>query len=360
MEWDQWVNSILPKDWDKDIPVFPPDSKGLATRAAGGQVINAIASQVPSLIGGSADLNPSTNTAMKGRGNFQSPGSGGELVQGSVSGPWGYEGANVAFGVREHAMGSILNGMALHGGLIPFGSTFLTFSDYMRPSIRLGALMRLHIIYIFTHDSVALGEDGPTHQPVEHLASLRAMPNLTVIRPADANETAEAWRVAMEQKEGPVALILTRQNVPVIDRSKFNPANGLRNGAYILADSPARPEIILMATGSEVHLALEVYERLRNEGIGVRVVSMPSWELFEKQPEEYRNKILPSEITIRMSIEAGVTLGWHKYVGLQGEIVGIDHFGASAPGKTVLKEFGFTSENVVKRVRALLAERRGG
>jgi transketolase len=360
MEWNQWMNSKLPKGWDKDIPIFPPDPKGVATRAAGGQIINAIASHVPSLMGGSADLNPSTNTAMKGRGNFQSPGSGDEAVQGSVSGSWGYEGANVAFGVREHAMASILNGMALHGGLVPFGSTFLTFSDYMRPSIRLGALMRLHIIYIFTHDSVALGEDGPTHQPVEHLASLRAMPNLTVIRPADANETAEAWRVAMEHREGPVALILTRQNVPVIDRSRFNPANGLRNGAYILADSPARPEIILIATGSEVHLAIEVYEKLRNEGIGVRVVSMPSWELFERQPEEYRNKILPPQITARISIEAGATLGWHKYVALEGGIFGIDHYGASAPGKTVLKEFGFTSENVLKRVRALLAERRGG
>jgi transketolase len=360
IEWDQWINSILPKDWDKDIPVFPLDSKGLATRAAGGQIINAIASHVPSLIGGSADLNPSTNTAMKGRGNFQSSGSGDESVQGSVSGPWGYEGANVAFGVREHAMGSLLNGMALHGGLIPFGSTFLTFSDYMRPSIRLGALMKLHIIYIFTHDSVALGEDGPTHQPVEHLASLRATPNLTVIRPADANETAEAWRVAMEHREGPVALILTRQNVPVIDRSRFNPADGLRKGAYILADSPARPEVIIIATGSEVHLALEVYERLRNGGTGARLVSMPSWELFEKQPEEYRNKIFPPEITVRMSIEAGVTLGWHKYVGLHGEIIGIDHFGASAPGKTVLKEFGFTFENVLKKIGALLAERRGG
>ena len=360
MEWEQWINSILPKDWDKDIPVFPPDSKGLATRSAGGQVINAIASHVPCLIGGSADLNPSTNTALKGRGNFQSPKSGGEAVQGSVSGPWGYEGANVAFGVREHAMGSILNGMALHGGLIPFGSTFLIFSDYMRPSIRLGALMKLHIIYVFTHDSVALGEDGPTHQPVEHLASLRAMPNLTVIRPADANETAEAWRIAMEHKEGPIAIILTRQNVPVIDRSRFNPANELRKGAYVLADaSSGKPEIVLIATGSEVHLALEVYERLRDEGIRARVVSMPSWKLFEKQPEEYRNRILPPEITARISIEAGVTLGWHKYVGLQGEIVGIDHFGASAPGKTVLNEFGFASENVLNRIRALLAKRRG-
>jgi transketolase len=361
IEWDQWMNSILPKDWDRDIPVFSPDSKGLATRSAGGQVINAIASHVSSLIGGSADLNPSTNTALKGKGNFQGPPSGDEAVQGSVSGPWGYEGANIAFGVREHAMGSILNGMALHGGLIPFGSTFLIFSDYMRPSIRLAALMKLPIIYIFTHDSIALGEDGPTHQPVEHLASLRAIPGLTVVRPADANETAETWRMAMEYKEGPIAIILTRQNVPVIDRTRFNPTNGLRKGAYILADSSsAKPEIILMATGSEVHLALEVYERLRNEGIGVRVVNMPSWELFEKQPEQYRNEILPPEITVRMSIEAGVTLGWHKYAGLGGEIVGIDHFGASAPGKTVLKEFGFTSENVLDRIKALLAERRGG
>lgn len=361
IEWDQWMNSILPKDWDRDIPVFSPDSKGLATRSAGGQVINAIASHVSSLIGGSADLNPSTNTALKGKGNFQGPPSGDEAVQGSVSGPWGYEGANIAFGVREHAMGSILNGMALHGGFIPFGSTFLIFSDYMRPSIRLAALMELPIIYIFTHDSIALGEDGPTHQPVEHLASLRAIPGLTVVRPADANETAETWRMAMEYKEGPIAIILTRQNVPVIDRTRFNPANGLRKGAYILADSSsAKPEIILMATGSEVHLALEVYERLRNEGIGVRVVNMPSWELFEKQPEQYRSDILPPEITVRMSIEAGVTFGWHKYAGLGGEIVGIDHFGASAPGKTVLKEFGFTSENVLDRIKALLAERKGG
>jgi len=361
IEWDQWMNSILPKDWDRDIPVFSPDSKGLATRSAGGQVINAIASRVSSLIGGSADLNPSTNTALKGKGNFQGPPSGDEAVQGSVSGPWGYEGANIAFGVREHAMGSLLNGMALHGGLIPFGSTFLIFSDYMRPSIRLAALMKLPIIYIFTHDSIALGEDGPTHQPVEHLASLRAIPGLTVVRPADANETAETWRMAMEYKEGPIAIILTRQNVPVIDRTRFNPANGLRKGAYILADSSsAKPEIILMATGSEVHLALEVYERLHNEGIRVRVVTMPSWELFEKQPEQYRSEILPPEITVRMSIEVGATLGWHKYTGLGGEIVGIDHFGASAPGKTVLKEFGFTSENVLDRIKALLAERRGG
>jgi len=361
IEWDQWMNSMLPKNWDKDIPVFPPDSKGLATRAAGGQVINAIASHVPSLIGGSSDLNPSTNTAMKGRGNFQSPGSGDEVVQGSISGPWGYEGANIAFGVREHAMGSILNGIALHGGLIPFGSTFLIFSDYMRPSIRLGALMKLHVIYVLTHDSIALGEDGPTHQPVEQLTSLRAIPGLTVIRPADANETAEAWRVAMEHREGPVAIILTRQNVPVIDRTQFSPASGLRKGAYILSDSsPDKPDLILIATGSEVHLALEVYEKLKAEDIAARIVNMPSWELFEQQSENYRKEVFPPEVTKRFSIEAGTTQGWHRYVGLEGEAFGIDHFGASAPMKVLLKEFGFTSENILDRVRALLAKKKGG
>jgi len=359
MEWDRWVKSILPDHWDKDIPVFPPDAKGLATRSAGGQVINAIASHTPSLVGGSADLNPSTNTALKGKGNFQYPGSGDKTLQGSISGPWGYDGANIHFGVREHAMGSILNGIALHGGLIPFGSTFLIFSDYMRPSIRLAALMKLHVIYIFTHDSIALGEDGPTHQPVEQLASLRAMPNLTVIRPADANETAEAWRMAIEHKGGPVAIILTRQNVPVIDRSKFNPSTGVRKGAYVLADSASKkPEIILIATGSEVHLAIDVYEKLKAEGIQARVVNMPSWELFELQPETYRNKIILPEVTKRISIEAGSTQGWHRYVGLEGEAIGIDHFGASAPMKILLREFGFTSENILIRVKSLLTRKK--
>ena len=361
VEWDQGMNSILPEDWDKNFPVFPPDAKGVATRSAGGQVINAIASHLPFLIGGSADLNPSTNTPLKGKGNFQCPGSGDESVQGSVSGPWGYEGANIAFGVREHSMGSILNGMALHGGLLPFGSTFLIFSDYMRPPIRLAALMKLHVIYIFTHDSIGLGEDGPTHQPVEQLSNLRAIPGLTLIRPADANETAEAWRMAVKHKEGPVAIILTRQNLPVIDRNKFNPATGLRRGAYILADSPlGKPEVILIATGSEVHLALEVYEKLEGEGIRARVIDMPSWELFESQPEDYRNEVLPLEMTARISIEAGVTHGWHKYVGREGETIGIDHFGASAPGKILFKEFGFTSENILSRVRTLLAKKKRG
>ncbi|MDI7258917.1 MAG: transketolase [Thermodesulfobacteriota bacterium] len=357
-EWDQWMKAGLLGDWDKDIPFFSPDPKGMATRSAGSQVINAIASHLPSLIGGSADLNPSTNTVLKNKGNFQCPESGEGTLQGSVSGPWGYEGANIWFGVREHAMGSILNGMSLHGGLFPFGSTFLIFSDYMRPAIRLAALMKLHVIYIFTHDSIALGEDGPTHQPVEQLASLRAIPGLIVIRPADANETAEAWRMAIEHRKGPVAIILTRQNVPVIDRSKLNPATGLRRGAYVLADSPpGKPEVILIATGSEVHLTLEVYEKLRTEGIAARLISMPSWELFEQQPETYRMEVLPPEVTKRISIEAGATQGWHRYVGLEGEAMGIDQFGVSAPGGILLNHFGFTSENIIARIRALLKKK---
>jgi transketolase len=359
VEWDQWMNFMLPEGWDKDFPAFPPDPKGVATRSAGGQVINAIASHLPFLIGGSADLNPSTNTPLKGKGNFQYPGLGDETVQGTVSGPWGFGGANIAFGVREHAMGSILNGVALHGGVIPFGSTFLIFSDYMRPPMRLAALMKLHVIYIFTHDSIGLGEDGPTHQPVEQLSNLRAIPGLTVIRPADANETAEAWRVAIEHQEGPVAIILTRQNLPVIDRNKFSPTIGLRRGAYILADSPlGKPEVILIATGSEVHLALEAYEKLQSEGIRTRIVNMPSWELFEGQPERYHLEVLPPDVTTRISIEAGVTHGWHKYVGLEGDTLGIDHFGASAPGKILFTQFGFTSENILSRVKALLAKKK--
>jgi transketolase len=322
--------------------------------------MNAVASHLSFLVGGSADLNPSTNTALKGKGNFQPPGSGEGTIQGSVSGSWGYEGANVAFGVREHAMGGILSGMALHGGLLPFGSTFLIFSDYMRPAIRLAALMKLHVIYIFTHDSIAVGEDGPTHQPVEQLFSFRAIPGLTVIRPADANEVAEAWKIAVENKKGPTAIILTRQNVPVIDRARFRPAMGLRQGAYILSDSsPGKPEVILIATGSEVHLALEVHEKLLAEGVKTRVVSMPSWELFEQQPENYRQEVLPPDVTKRVSIEAGVTLGWHRYVGREGEIIGIDHFGASAPGNILLKEFGFTSLNILNRVKTLLTRKKG-
>ncbi len=359
-EWEDWTNAVLPEGWDRDIPAFPPDPKGVATRAAGGQVMNAIASHVNFLIGGSADLNPSTNTALKGKGNFQAPEPGDGAIQGTVSGSWGYEGANVAFGVREHAMGSTLSGMALHGGLLPYGSTFLIFSDYMKPAIRLAALMKLHVIYIFTHDSIAVGEDGPTHQPVEQIFSLRAIPGLTVIRPADANEVAEAWKIAVENKNGPTAIIMTRQNVPVIDRGKFSPAIGVRKGAYILSDaSSGKPDVIMIATGSEVHLAVEAQEKLLAEGIKTRVVSMPSWDLFEQQPEKYRQEVLPPDVTTRVSIEAGVTLGWHRYVGKEGEIIGIDHFGASAPGNVLLKEFGFTSENILNRVKSLSTKKKG-
>jgi transketolase len=257
-------------------------------------------------------------------------------------------------------MGGILNGMALHGGLLPYGSTFLIFSDYMRPAIRLASLMKLHLIYIFTHDSIGLGEDGPTHQPIEQLSSLRAIPNLTVIRPADANETAEAWKVAIECGHGPVALILTRQALPVMDRKKFSPASGLRKGGYVLADSEGRePEIILIATGSEVQIALEAYEKLREKGIPSRIVNMPSWELFEEQPEDYRHQVLPPHVRTRISIEAGSTHGWHKYVGWEGEGIGMDRFGASAPGKILLQNFGFTSEHILRKVKVLLERKKG-
>jgi transketolase len=356
-EWDRMMQLRPREGWDKAIPVFPADPKGVATRSTGGQVMNAIAPYLPSLVGGSADLNPSTNTALKGLGNFQPPQPASPEVQGAVPGPWGYGGANIAFGVREHAMGSIMNGMALHGGLLPYGSTFMVFSDYMRPAIRLAALMKLRVLYVFTHDSIALGEDGPTHQPIEHLSSLRAIPGLTVIRPADANETAEAWKVAIEHQTGPVVLIMTRQVVPVIDRAKYLPASGVRGGGYILADpGPTSPEVILIATGSEVHPALEAYEKARAEGIKIRVVNMASWELFEKQPEAYRREVLPPSVKKRISIEAASIHGWHKYVGLGGEAIGVDRFGASAPGKVLLEKFGFTAENILKKIKALLAK----
>ncbi len=354
-QWEQWMDLELPGGWEKDIPFFPPDAKGVATRAAGGKIMNALAPHVPFLIGGSADLNPSTNTVLKGRGNFQPPRREETPVQGAEPGPWSYEGANIHFGVREHAMGSILNGMALHGGVLPYGSTFLVFSDYLRPAIRLAALMKLRVIYVFTHDSVALGEDGPTHQPVEHIAALRAIPGLTVIRPADANEAAEAWKVAVQHKEGPVALLMTRQAVPVIDRTLFAPAEGLRRGAYVLAESSSgRLDAMILATGSEIQPALAAFQKLGEEGISSRLVSMPSWELFEKQPEEYKLQVIPRETPLRVSIEAGATQGWHKYVGPEGEAMGIDHFGASAPAKVLLGKFGFTAENIVGRVKALL------
>ena len=329
----QWMKGQPAAGWDKDIPSFPADEKGMATRAASGTALNAIAAGLPNLIGGSADLAPSTKTIIKGGGDF---------------GPDSYSGRNLHFGVREHGMGSILNGMALAGGLIPYGATFLVFSDYMRPSLRMAAMMGLKVIYVFTHDSIGVGEDGPTHQPIEQLAALRAIPGLTVIRPADANETAEAWRCAIGRVKGPAALILTRQNLPTLDRQKLAPAEGLSRGAYILYETEGRgPDVILLATGSEVHLAMGAANKLQKSGIAARVVSMPSWELFEAQPIEYRNAVLPPHITARVAVEAGITLGWRHYAGERGRIIGIDRFGASAPAGALFKEFGFTVENIV-------------
>jgi transketolase len=346
----------LADGWDADIPVFAADAKGMATRDASSKVMNAFASKVPAFTGGSADLNPSTKTALNGLGDFNPPASKDEDRQGSDSAGWGYQGRNLHFGVREHAMGAIANGLAAHGGTIPFGATFLIFSDYMRPPMRLAALMHLHVIHVFTHDSIALGEDGPTHQPVEQLASLRAVPNLVVIRPADANETAAAWRVALQTKDRPVLLVLTRQNLPTLDRERMAAADGLRRGAYVLFDSSARtPELILIASGSEVSLIVEAAQRLQDEGVAVRCVSMPSWELFEALSQAERDEVLPPSVTARLAVELGVAQGWERYVGAQGDMLGIETFGASAPAEVLLKAYGFTADAVVARAKALLA-----
>lgn len=341
-EMDRWMKGDLPEGWEKDIPGFPADPKGSATRAASGSVLNALSKRIRNLLGGSADLAPSNQTLIKDEGDFQ-------------AGHFGQR--NLRFGVREHGMGGILNGMALHGGLIPYGGTFLIFSDYMRPAIRLAALMDLKVIYVFTHDSIGLGEDGPTHQPVEQLAALRAIPNLTVIRPCDAAETAEAWRFALSHKSGPVALVLTRQGVPVLDRSVFAPADGLQRGAYILADSPkGKPDLLLVASGSEVHIAIEAAAKLAQKGISSRLVSMPSWELFDKQPDSYQRDVLSREIKPRIAIEAGRTQGWWRYVGEKGDVVGLDHFGASAPYKVLYEKFGITVDRVVEKALKLLGK----
>jgi len=345
----------LPKDWDAELPTFPADPKGLATRAASGKILNALAKKVPMLIGGSADLSPSTNTTLQAMGDFQNPQKPEGDRQGAVGGVWGYEGRNIHFGVREHAMGAMLNGIAAHGGFVPFGATFLVFSDYVRPAIRLAALMKQHVIYVFTHDSIGVGEDGPTHQPVEHLAALRTIPNLMVLRPCDANETALAWRVAMEAHHQPVALILTRQNVPTLDRGHYASAEGLRRGAYVLVDaSEGKPDMILMASGSEVHLVLEAREKLAAEHVNARVVSAPSWELFDRQPQDYRDSVLLPSVKVRLAVEAGVSQGWHRYVGDHGDLIALDRFGASAPGGVVMRELGFTVENVIRKAQALL------
>ena len=354
-ELEQLLAGQLPAGWTEGIPQFPADAKGLATRSASGQVLNALASRVPTLIGGSADLNPSTNTALKGLGDLQSPDTEIGDRQGAVGTGWGYEGRNIHFGVREHAMASLMNGMGAHGGVIPFGATFLVFSDYMRPAIRLAALMNQQVIYVFTHDSVGVGEDGPTHQPVEHVAALRAIPNLVVIRPCDANETAQAWRLALETKDRPVALVLTRQNVPTLDRSRFAPAQGLHQGAYVLLDPPrGQPDIILIASGSEVHLIIEAAEKLQEQDVNARLVSMPSWELFDRQPPAYRASVLPSSCRARLAVEAGISQGWHRFVGDAGDVIAVDRFGASAPGGVVMRELGLSVDHVCRRALALL------
>ena len=347
----------LPSGWDADIPVFPADKKGISTRVAGGKVMNAFAKKVPALFGGSADLDPSTFTALKDLGDFNPPPPVGADVEGSDGGGWSYAGRNLHFGVREHAMGAIVNGLAAHGGFLPYGSTFLIFSDYMRPAIRLAALMGLHVVHVFTHDSIALGEDGPTHQPIEQLASLRAIPNLTLIRPADANETAVAWKVAVETRGRPVLLSLSRQNLPTIDRKQFVSADGLRQGAYVLSDArDAKPELILIGTGSEVGLVLAAAEILQKDGVAVRCVSMPSWELFDAQPLAYRENVLLPGVGARLVVEAGISQGWERYMGAHGDMISIEHFGASAPADVLLREFGFSVDNVVQRAKTLLAK----
>ncbi len=334
----EFTEGILPEGWDRELPVFTESDGPIATRSASGKVLNALAERVENLIGGSADLAPSNNTYLKKYPDF------------GVK----KRGRNLHFGVREHAMGAALNGMALNGGVIPYGGTFLIFSDYMRPSIRLAAMMGQHVVYVFTHDSIGLGEDGPTHQPVEQLSSLRLIPNFTEIRPADANEAREAWIMALKHRGGPVALILTRQKVPVIDRRKYASEKGIHRGAYILADSEGTPEIILIASGSEVHLALEAYETLKAKGVKARVVNMASFRLFQQQSTAYQNRVLPPEVTKRLAIEAGATLCWYRYVGPEGDVIGVDRFGASAPYKVIFEKYGFTVDNVLKRALKLI------
>ncbi|MFN2453165.1 MAG: transketolase [Pyrinomonadaceae bacterium] len=347
--WRTTMSGELPADWEDHLPSFKDATKPMATRQASGEVINAIAPVMPMLIGGSADLAPSNNTDIKDGGDFEAATQDGRILH---------------FGIREHAMGAALSGISLNGGLIPYGGTFMCFSDYMKPAIRLAALSEVQVIYIFTHDSIGLGEDGPTHQPIEQLAGLRAIPRLFTIRPADPHETREAWRIAILRRNLPTALALTRQKLTPIDRMRYASAEGARRGAYIIAEaenaygkadaSAATPELILIATGSEVSLALEARERLQQAGTPTRVVSMPCWELFEEQPVAYRNEVLPPEVTARLAVEAGARLGWDRYVGLSGDVVCLDRFGASAPGDNVMRELGFTPDNIAERARALL------
>ena len=338
-EWEKMHKDPEPSQWEDFLPLFKPEDGAMATRSASGKVLQAVAPHIPGLIGGSADLAPSNNTSLKNFGEFKNTG-----------------GRNIHFGVREHAMGAILNGMALSGALIPYGGTFLIFSDYMRPAIRLAAMMGLSVIYVFTHDSIGLGEDGPTHQPIEQLSSLRAIPNLMVIRPADAQETVEAWKIALSRRDGPTALILTRQKLPIIDRSRYASASGLCRGAYVLADAPGgKPELILIGTGSEVPVLLSAYKQLVDQGIQVRVANIPCWELFEMQSEEYREEVFPSDVKARLAVEAGCPYGWERFTGAHGKIIGIERFGASAPGEELFQQFGFTVEHVIKDAKELLS-----
>ena len=340
-EYELITSGKLPEGWKEKLPVFESGAP-IATRKASGKTLNAIAGFLPNLIGGSADLSPSTDTVLNNYQSFSAEHR---------------EGRNFHFGIREHAMGAVLNGMALSNYLIPYGATFLIFSDYMRPPIRLAAIMKIRQIMVFTHDSIALGEDGTTHQPIEQLIGLRTVPNMTVIRPADANETVQAWRVAIEHRDGPVAIALTRQEIPIIDQKKYTKAENLEKGAYILSDSEGEPDLILIATGSEVHLILEAQKELKTDKIDARVVSMPCWNLFDKQPETYREKVLPKNVRKRLAVEMGSTVGWIKYTTDEGDVLGIDKFGESAPADEIMKEYGFTVENVVKRAKVLLSKK---
>jgi len=338
-EYELAASGALPKGWEASLPVFKATDPKMATRVASGKTLNAVADVIPYLLGGSADLSPSTETHLKKYTSFT---------------PEQRDGRNFHFGIREHAMGSILNGMALTKGLIPYGATFLMFSEYMRPPIRLAAIMKVRPIVVYTHDSIGLGEDGTTHQPIEQLAALRAIPNVTIIRPADANETAQAWRVALEHQDGPVLLILTRQGLPIIDQDKYAKASNLEKGAYVLSEPAKTPELILIATGSEVALVMQAQAKLQEEGIAARVVSMPSWELFEKQSAAYKESVFPKGIKKRLAVEMASPMGWHKYVTDEGDILGINTFGESAPAEELFKHFGFTVENVVNKAKALL------
>jgi transketolase len=338
--WERMQAKALPDDWNAVLPPFAADPKAKGTRVASGESLNVLAAAVPSLLGGSADLAGSNNTLIKGAATISRD---------------DFSGRNLFFGVREHAMGAALNGMALHGGIIPYGGTFLVFSDYMRPAIRMASLMRLQVIYVFTHDSVGLGEDGPTHQPVEQLMSLRLIPNLHVFRPGDANEVAVAWRAALERKDGPTALILSRQNVPTLDRTELASAEGTLRGAYVLRDAE-HARVALLATGSELSIALVAADLLGAAGVSARVVSMPCWELFETQDAGYKASVLPPELTARVAVEAGRPLGWERYVGPQGAVVGVEQFGHSAPYQTIFEQLGITAEGVAATARRLIGQ----